>query len=217
MTKRHDDHSTRDRVLEAAGSLFAEKGFEGATIRDICEAAGANVASVNYHFRDKETLYAEAVERALRARTELAPLDGGLAPDAPADQRLKEFVRAFLKRRFDRASPHWWGRLIARAMRRPRDAVRPAVEKSKRDNWQHLTSIIVVLLGKGADQATVELCASSVFGQVFHYFHGHHRDAHVSASDSMADRKLDETAEHIASFSLGGIARVRGTIRRRKA
>ena len=45
-----DDTATR--VLNAAGPIFAEKGFKDATVREICSAAGVNLASVNYYFRD---------------------------------------------------------------------------------------------------------------------------------------------------------------------
>ena len=53
---------TRQRLLQAAGQLFAEKGYEGASVRDICKKAQANFAAVNYHFHDKERLYIEAVK-----------------------------------------------------------------------------------------------------------------------------------------------------------
>ena len=45
-----DDQATRKRILDHAAALFAERGFEKVTIREICRGAGANVAAVNYHF-----------------------------------------------------------------------------------------------------------------------------------------------------------------------
>src|SRR5207253_5288065 len=54
----------RDRLLNAAGEVFAEKGFKGGTVRAICLLANVNVAAVNYYFRDKERLYIEAVKQA---------------------------------------------------------------------------------------------------------------------------------------------------------
>lgn len=49
----------RHRILLAAARLFAEKGFERTSVRDICQEAAANVAAVNYYFQSKENLYQE--------------------------------------------------------------------------------------------------------------------------------------------------------------
>lgn len=54
-----DSDKTRDLILEAARKYFCEKGFEGASIRDICEEAHANVSAIKYHFGGKEGLYRE--------------------------------------------------------------------------------------------------------------------------------------------------------------
>ncbi len=66
--------STKARILEAAGGVFAAKGFESATIREICQLAGANLAAVNYHFGDKQRLYVEAVKHAHCSRAQEIPL-----------------------------------------------------------------------------------------------------------------------------------------------
>jgi len=52
---------TEKRLLEAAGEIFAEHGYRAATIHQICQRAGANIAAVNYHFSDKEQLYHEVI------------------------------------------------------------------------------------------------------------------------------------------------------------
>ena len=53
---------TRQRLLDAAGELFAEKGFRLAGTREICRKAGTEIAAIHYHFGNKENLY-EAVLR----------------------------------------------------------------------------------------------------------------------------------------------------------
>ena len=55
---------TRERLLEAAGEVFAEQGYRKATIREIVRRAGANLNAVNYHFRDKAGLYQAVFEYA---------------------------------------------------------------------------------------------------------------------------------------------------------
>ena len=73
-----DPQGTRERVLKAAEELFAARGFETVSLRDITSVAGANVASVNYHFGSKDKLIDAVVERhALPINDErLSLLDG---------------------------------------------------------------------------------------------------------------------------------------------
>ena len=53
-TNSDDSPDTERRVLEAAGEVFAALGYRAATVRQICEKAGANIAAVNYYYGDKE-------------------------------------------------------------------------------------------------------------------------------------------------------------------
>jgi len=65
MKKKHDVEklSTRDRILQTATRVFAERGFSGATTRVICSEAEVNLALVNYYFDTKADLYSEVVHR----------------------------------------------------------------------------------------------------------------------------------------------------------
>lgn len=57
--------STEEKIKEAAKKIFLEKGFTGATIRDISKEAGLNCALMNYYFRSKEKLFASVFEEML--------------------------------------------------------------------------------------------------------------------------------------------------------
>jgi AcrR family transcriptional regulator len=80
---------TRQRLLITASRIFAEKGYQDATIAEICEQAGTNIASVNYHFGDKENLYLEAWRYAFKQDLKAHPSDGGVDQETSAEHRLK--------------------------------------------------------------------------------------------------------------------------------
>lgn len=75
--RKKRSHDKSQQFLEAAGEVFAERGFKAATIQEISQRANANIASAYYHFRDKESLYREGSP--LRAGTVAGALP--LLPD----------------------------------------------------------------------------------------------------------------------------------------
>jgi TetR/AcrR family transcriptional regulator, regulator of cefoperazone and chloramphenicol sensitivity len=89
---------TRQSLLAAASQVFSMKGFHDATIAEICEQAGANFAAVNYHFRDKETLYRETWRYSFSESLKAHPPDGGVSKDSRPEERLLGQVNALLRR-----------------------------------------------------------------------------------------------------------------------
>ena len=102
MSKVESGAVTRQRLLEAAETLFSEQGFDRVTVRDVTDKAGANVAAVNYHFGSREGLVEKVIERHITPVNEerLARLDvlerksGGRA--VVLEEILDAFVRPFL-------------------------------------------------------------------------------------------------------------------------
>jgi AcrR family transcriptional regulator len=58
-----DRQETKEKLLDAAECLFARRGFEEVSIRELATEAGVNVAAVNYHFQTKENLFREVIAR----------------------------------------------------------------------------------------------------------------------------------------------------------
>lgn len=89
---------TRDRILDVAERMFGERGFVATSLREITAEAGANVASVNYHFGSKEALLAEVLERRLKPINErrLQLLDDVEAAAGNEPPPLDAVIRAFL-------------------------------------------------------------------------------------------------------------------------
>lgn len=80
----------RSRILEAAGALFADKGFEAVAVADIAAGAGVSTGLVYYHFTDKRHLYESVVGEGLHLLEEVAVQTFGGA-GAPA-ARLASFT-----------------------------------------------------------------------------------------------------------------------------
>src|SRR5258705_6626977 len=157
--------ATRQRLIDAAGAVFAEQGFRSATIRGICARAKANGAAVNYYFGDKERLYLAVLEHAHATALDRYPPDLGTTPTSSADERLRAFVRSFLLRILDDGVPAWLGKLMAREMIEPTAALDGLVERVMRPLFTRLVGIVGELAGDRADPQHVRLCAQSVVGQ----------------------------------------------------
>ena len=99
--------ATKERLLNAAGEIFAEKGFHATSVREICEKAGANLASVNYHFGSKENLYEAVVHRTFDSAMEKYPPNLAEENHHSPQERLFGFVHRFLLRLLDRDRPDW--------------------------------------------------------------------------------------------------------------
>ena len=103
----------RARILEAAGPIFAAKGYHGATIREICEAAGVNNAAVNYHFRKKRTLYVASRGLALESTVSRSQFPT-CSPEEPAKVRLDACVCTLVEQMAELNDVAWQTRLILR-------------------------------------------------------------------------------------------------------
>ncbi|HET9692989.1 MAG TPA: TetR family transcriptional regulator [Steroidobacteraceae bacterium] len=104
--------ATRERILDAAEQLFAERGYHGVSIRDVTGAAEVDVALVAYHFGNKHGLLdAVLLRRAAELNDErIALLDAVLAGSTRRPPRLEDIIDAFTRPLLDRSvrgSPGW--------------------------------------------------------------------------------------------------------------
>jgi len=97
--RRRQRDATRERILEAASEAFAEKGFLGASTREIARRAGTNQGLITYHFRSKEELWRAAADRIFEGLGERL---GALGPGDPRE-RAREAIREYV--RFAAAKP----------------------------------------------------------------------------------------------------------------
>jgi TetR/AcrR family transcriptional regulator, regulator of cefoperazone and chloramphenicol sensitivity len=199
-----DSDNTRERIVDAAGEIFAERGFDATTVRDICQLAGANVAAVNYYFGDKRRLYVEAVVRAHRWRMERATLPEW-ATDTPPEKKLSDFIATFIRRVRTGPEGTWHTRLVMREIGNPSEACVELVQSSIRPQFEVLLSILRELLPDVTSEKQLHLTAFSIVGQCLFY---HFADPVVrNLLDAGEYNELDaeKLAEHISKFSLASL------------
>jgi AcrR family transcriptional regulator len=88
---------TRQSIMKAAVRLFAEKGYQGASVRDIVAKARVNQAAINYHFKGKDGLYLELLKTAFEKLTEQAGFDPEKLKSLSREDALRSFVHQQLR------------------------------------------------------------------------------------------------------------------------
>lgn len=201
------DAATRERLLDAGLQLFAERGFSAVTVRDLCRAAEANVASVNYHFGDKLGLYREVMERALEgARDDItitAPEDAG------PEERLRHYVRTLLPRL---AMPTSEAVLAQKLMRQEMNDPTPlapwVADEVIMPRIGFLSEAVAELLDTDLEDPRVRRCVLSLHAQCLFYMPNNFRKVAMPGWRDMSAAEIAAAAEHIVAFSLAGIERI---------
>ena len=195
----------RVRILSAAGQEFAEHGYEAATVRDICAAAGVNLAAVNYYFGDKKRLYIESVKHAHEERLRRVP-HPEWPPGTPPRTKLHEFIDNTLERMLGLGQPPWQVRLMMREVLQPTEACRELVENYIRPHFGMLLGILDELVGGALPTSELRRVGLSIIGQCFLYrAAGDVVGMLVPAGEVDACHTPRAIAEHITRFSLAAL------------
>ncbi len=166
---------TPARLLEAAAELFAERGFQRATIREIALRADANVAAGHYHFGSKSDLYLE-VARAqfgqLKARLQAR---GSVPSEAELARASRDDLERMLAVRIETMlefllgpPPSPQGAIMQREMCDPSEAV-PVIVRDFVLPQKEATARLVARLAPHLSRREVERCVFSIVGQIFFY------------------------------------------------
>jgi TetR/AcrR family transcriptional regulator, regulator of cefoperazone and chloramphenicol sensitivity len=194
---------TKARLLEAAGEEFAEKGYELARVRAICDRAGVNPAAINYHFGAKEQLYLEVLREAhkcgLEQQEELG--EPGLSPA----QRLRLFTRHFLERVLAMNRPEQWQhRVMLREMLAPTSFSEVLVREGIRPRFEQLKSLMHEICPE-ADDRRLNALVFSVIGQCLHYKMARRIVERLIGEEAYQALELEYLSDHIASFCLAAL------------
>ncbi|MAD20278.1 MAG: TetR family transcriptional regulator [Planctomycetaceae bacterium] len=155
--------TTRDDILAAAVEIFAEKGFDGASVREICQAAGTNSAAINYHFESKAALYRSVVELAYRSAT-IHPMPTLHDHEGDPDRALTEWISWYLHRILEPGGDAA-NRLLLRESASPSGALDGFVASVIYPVYRGLESIVDAICPAELDARTRQLHCVSILGQ----------------------------------------------------
>jgi AcrR family transcriptional regulator len=208
---------TRQRLLVAAGEVFAEQGFQNTTVRDICQRAGVNIAAINYYFGSKEELYEAVCNYSLDLYVNKYSPTLGLGEKATAQERLHTFIRSFLLSMLEKGQQSWHEKLAIREMHNPTRILDSMVETTIKPRNKLLFSIVKDLLGKGAQDEFIRQCCFSIIGQCLHYRYAQPVILRLNPKQKFDADSIAKMAQHITQFSLCALRQLRSELSGEKA
>ncbi len=202
-----ETEETRERILAAAQKLFAEKGFDVTSVRDITTEAGCNVASVNYHFGGKDNLYLETFRSMLKFLRDqrLSVLDELMdrSPAPTLEEFLRSFAEGFIDPLVDESRGRLFMALVSREMfdsRLPHDVflcefIHPILERAM---------AALAEFGPKLEPEAARMCIMAMVGQLLHALRTHHLFSDHENSLGFPAH-LGDYIPHFVRFAAGGI------------
>lgn len=208
MPHSDQDQVTRERILDEAESLFAQRGYRDVTVREITAAARCNQASVNYHFGSKENLYVEVfrarwIPRAGRLREHFE--ETLASEETPSVASIVHaLASAFLEGPLTEEEIHRHHQLIARELARPTEAFKVVARDVHRPFFEDLGKLLRGTLKGKIDDERLYLCMMSILAMVLHFNVARRMVTHMTgnAYDAKFRSRL---VKHITDFSLHGL------------
>jgi len=197
---------TRDRIVKAAERLFADRGYDGTSIRAIVAKARVNQAAINYHFDGKDGLYREVLRTAFRAMT-----DDQLAHAEETKAMSREdALRAFIRRQLhplmgrDEYSRHM--RIFNWETVRPTPVFR-ALLSEEAAPFMGLAADLVRRFLPGADTRTVTVASIWLIGQSSVFLRNRETLAQPPVGLVLDDAVVDWLSQQIGNWIVGGLGR----------
>lgn len=200
--------STRQRLLEAAGMVFAEHGYDRATGKEICDLAGANPAAINYHFGGKDKLYAAALHEAHRRFLTAEDLRASVPAGAPPAERVGIIIRDLLSNLLSTDPSAWQLKLMTQEMMRPTPFLDELVRAEIVPKSMFLRAAVSELLGLPDGHARVQLSCMNIISMCLSMYLNREIFRRVFPSLALSAEGLELLTAHTLTFVTGGLRQV---------
>ena len=208
MNHKNGEDLTKERILDTAEILFAQKGYQAVSVRQITSAAECNLAAVNYHFGNKENLYLEVfrsrwVPRAKRLQESFRKY---LASQESLSESavVRALAKAYVDGPFSDDERLRHSQLMTREMTQPTKAFEHVAEQVIQPFFREVLERLSSVSSDKVGEEEMLLNIFSIFAMVLHF-----NFARVAVS-RLTGRKYDpsfraQLVEQITQFSLRGL------------
>ena len=193
--------STREKLVEAAGHVFAERGYHATTVREIVKRSGANIAAVNYYFGGKLGLYTEVLQQLVQA-ARVNAINSALDQNATPEDILRAVIGARLQSaiRPDLQDLHF--RIVMHELVQPTPALSRIVNEVSRPIYERLLELVGRIIDLPPKNEKTRLCVNSIMGQILVYILAGPLLMRLWPELEMTPAQVDRIAKHIGDFSL---------------
>lgn len=197
---------TKARILAGAERLFAERGYDGATVRQIALLAKVPIALINYHFGNKDGLYRAVFE--LRTPTMVDQRQAGMElaeMEADPDKRLELLVKSLIAPMLKLKSTEkhsWFGRIMAREVADPKNAERKIIEEMLDPIARQFIAMLAECMPHKSE-AEIQWAYHAMIGAMVFYMADYGRIARLSGNKCDPEDHRSAT-KHLVSFLISG-------------
>lgn len=196
----------KNRIIEVAGEIFADRGFRETTVREICRRAGVNLAAINYHFGDKEHLYLSVLKHYKEIAFQKFSMANAFPENESPDVQLAVFIRSFVYHMLGEGQPSCFGKLMARECIEPTSALNLIVEEEIRPFFNRLNGIVCQMLDNELHEEDVHLHAMSILGQCLYFRNARPVIGKLLHKDNYCTEEIEKITQHITRFSLAALS-----------
>jgi AcrR family transcriptional regulator len=196
---------TRQAIMKAAVRLFADKGFQATSVRDIVAKAGVNQAAINYHFKGKDGLYLELLKTAFDKLTEQAGFDPDKLKSLSREDAVRNFVQQQLRPLLFRDELSLYIRMFAWESGHPSKVFRKFMATNAVSYLTTAVDIVQRFLPPGTDQRVTLCGAIWLMGQCSTFVRNRELFAQEPFKIAPDSPFVDELADLISRLALGGL------------
>lgn len=196
----------KDKIIEAAGEIFAQKGYQNTTIRDICQKAGIYQLSVNYHFGSKENLFREVLLKTYQDTEEISLMEE--IKDLPPDRQLEKVIRIRVMSIFSSGKQGKYFKIIAKEISNNYDLVVEIMSETVIGYLEFLKGIFNQLSSGKLGDFELNYCVYQLMSHVS-ALSAHEKAVQVLfKTNTPSEEQLEAFIQHVKKFTIAGVERL---------